>query len=107
MEPQPVGDLSTKYLVAMISFLAGALVTTDAFRLLAHGLQIGSIVKVAICVALLAISAVVINRNNYWGNRQQQKLLLKLKLSGWQVFIAVGVLAFWIAVKLVLFGAKS
>jgi hypothetical protein len=109
MEPQPVGDLSTKYLVAMISFLAGALVTTDAFRfLLAQGLQIGSIVKLAICVALLAISAVVINRNNYWGNRQQQQLLLKLKLSGWQVFIAVGVLGFfWIAVKLVLFGAKS
>jgi hypothetical protein len=103
MEPQPVGDLSTKYLVAMISFLAGALVTTDGFRfLLAQGLQIGSIVKVAICVALLAISAVVINRNNYWGNRQQQQLLLKLKLSGWQAFIAVGVLGFWIAVKLVL-----
>lgn len=108
MEPLPVGDLSTKYLVAMISFLAGALVTTDGFRfLLTQGLHIGSIVKVAICVALLTISAVVINRNNYWGNRQQQQLLLKLKLSGWQVFNAVGVLGFWIAVKLVLFGAKS
>jgi len=92
----------------MISFLAGALVTTDGLRfLLAQGLQVPPMIKVAICVALLAISAIVINRNNYWGDRQQQQLLLRLHLSGWQAFIALGVLAFWIAVKLVFFGAPS
>jgi hypothetical protein len=108
MEPQPLGRLSTKYLVANISFFAGALVTTDGFRfLLAQGLQVRPMVKVAICVALLVVSTIVINRNNYWGNRQQQQLLMKLHLSGWQAAIALGVLVFWVAVKLVFFGGSS
>ena len=108
MEPQPLGRLSTKHLVANISFFAGALVPTDGFRfLLAQGLHVRPMVKVAICIALLAISAIVINRNNYWGNRQQHELLMKLHLSGLQAVMALGVLVFWIALKLLFFGASS
>lgn len=46
MEGKPLGRLSTKYLASMVSFLAGALVTTDAFRfLLAHGLGLVPLVE--------------------------------------------------------------
>ena len=108
MEDASAHRLSTRYLVAMISFVAGVLVTTDALRfVLAKGIATAPLVKLAVCVGLLTLTAVVINNNDYFANRQQYQLLKHLRLSGPQAVAALAVLAFWIALKVAFFGTHQ
>jgi hypothetical protein len=103
----PTGRLSTRYLLLMVSFVPGALVTIDGLRFaMAHGLTLVVVIKVGFCLFLFAACCIAINNRNYFNDLVQRKYLTTLSLSFGQTILAFVILLFWGGLKVVLFGSK-
>jgi len=101
-----VERISTAYLLLMTSFMAGAMVTIKAFEYAIHqGLTLSVIVKVGICLSLFSASCVLLNRRNYLSDPVQRQRLMNLNLSFSQAILALGILCFWVILKLAFFRA--
>lgn len=97
--------ISTRYLLLVTSFMAGALVTIKAFEYgLSRGLTVSVFIKVGICLSLFATSCFLLNRKNYFSDAPQRQRLMSMNLSFIQGISALGVLCFWSILKLIFFG---
>lgn len=106
LDPPPE-KLSTRYLLLMISFLTGGVVTIDGLRFaLANAFTPVVVAKVGFCLFLFVACCIAINNRNYFNDLNQRKYLTSLSLSFFQTILALTTLLFWAGLKLVLFGSK-
>lgn len=107
MGNQMQNTISTRYLVTMISFLAGALTLIKGFeRLVQSGLSMPIMIKLAICFALFLPACYVVNKYSYFRDSVQHQQLMSLKLSFSQVLISLATLILLVFVRIALFGTK-
>ena len=103
----PSGRISTQYLLLMTSFFVGANTLLRAFySAVEQGLTLPVIVKVGICLSIFSVCCFFINKKSYFSDELQRKHLMSLHLSFLQIVCAIGVLLFWVFLKLALFGSK-
>ena len=103
----PPEKLSTRYLLLMISFFTGGVVTIDGFRFaLANAFTPVVATKVGFCLFLFVTCCIAINSRNYFNDLNQRRYLTSLSLSFVQTILALATLLFWTGLKLVFFGSK-
>ena len=101
-------EVSTKYLVSMISFFVGIIVSFEGFKYaMARGFATVPLAKLAICLLLLGASVFVLKRYNYWNDREQHQRLAKLQINGLQAVLALSVFLLWMLLRFAFFGVSS